>query len=81
MGIRRSRNSYGDWQLNTFRIEDEKEQVHSGAGWTPFLGNMATGRLLRLVLDGQEVFSEDGLDPRPLADYGIDPVITDRQAA
>lgn len=81
MGIRRSRYNFCDWQLNTFRIEDEKEQVRSGAGWTPFLGNMATGKLLRLVLDGQEVFSEDGLDPRPLADYGIDPVITDRMAA
>lgn len=43
------------WQMDNFRIEDEATQVHSGTGWTPYLGMLATGRLLEASINGKTV--------------------------
>lgn len=80
MGIRIGTDSYGEWDTEIYRIEDESEVVRSGAGWTPYLGHMAAGRLVRLVLSGKEVYRA-GKNMQPFSGYGIDPVIHERQTA
>jgi dihydroorotase len=79
MGVKIDSTSYSEWDLKTFRIDMEKEQVTSAAGWSPYLGNMATGRLVRMVLHGQEVYSEKYPNLRPLRLLGIEPVIMNRE--
>lgn len=82
MGIKISDHSYSEWDPVTYRIEDEEKEVTSGSGWTPYLGNMATGRLVRLVMDGHDLYDHN--EPNgdvALNELGISPVITNRMAA
>ena len=44
-----------EWDMTPYRIDDEKAQVKSQAGWTPFLGMMAMGRVINMRVGGISV--------------------------
>jgi dihydroorotase-like cyclic amidohydrolase len=46
------------WNMREYRIEDEKAQVPSGSGWTPFLGMLAVGEVSSVSIFGNTVFNE-----------------------
>ncbi|HSX44822.1 MAG TPA: dihydroorotase family protein [Candidatus Saccharimonadales bacterium] len=46
------------WDMKTYRIDDEFEQVRSLSGWTPYLGMMAVGIVQEMTLSGQVVYEK-----------------------
>lgn len=43
------------WTMEDYRIESEDDMV-SGAGWTPYLGKLVTGKLVSSSVQGKNVF-------------------------
>jgi len=56
MGLRFSKNTKVTWNMETWRIEREDWHVESGAGWTPFLGMLAVGKVTEVTINGITVF-------------------------
>lgn len=49
------------WEMREYRIEDESEQVHSGSGWTPFLGMLAVGEVRNVQIGSKFVLQEGSI--------------------
>lgn len=58
LGITLRRDTQATWDTEIHRIEDEQLQVVSRAGWTPFLGMLAGGKLISLDIGGTPVISD-----------------------
>lgn len=54
IGIKIGEDTKVTWDLEEFRIEDELNQVKSKAGYTPFLGSLAVGRVKHMSIGGVE---------------------------
>lgn len=48
LGVRLGDETQVTWSTEKYRIENESEQVVSGAGWSPYLGMIALGRVLNV---------------------------------
>lgn len=49
LGLSLGADTYVEWDLTQkYRIENEAEQVSSGAGWSPYLGMLAMGKIKQL---------------------------------
>lgn len=49
-----------EWDMEMYRIEDEGQQVSSGAKWSPYLGHLAIGRVRSMRISDME-FITDGV--------------------
>ncbi len=47
--------SYVKWDMEIYRIENEDTQVVSGAGWSPYIGMMAMGKVVEMQISGIKV--------------------------
>ena len=45
LGVKLGEKVHVTWKMEKFRISDEAEQVSSGAGWSPYLGMVAIGKI------------------------------------
>lgn len=48
-----------EWDMEMYRIENETEQVTSGAGWSPYLGHLAVGKVHSMRIESR-TFIENG---------------------
>lgn len=80
MGVKIPEGSYSEWTPHTYRLESEAEITHSKSGWTPYLGQMVIGHLVRVVFDGKTLYDENmpSETVRPLLAHDQQPVITER---
>jgi len=53
IGVKISAYTRVTWSMDEYRVEDEAEQVVSGAGWTPYLGMLAVGKVQRSQVQGK----------------------------
>jgi dihydroorotase len=55
------------WQLDDYRVEDEKD-LASGAGWSPYMGKLLTGRLVEMTTAKRKVVEAgklvENMEPR-----------------
>ncbi len=56
IGVKVSKKSKVSWRLDEYRIGHEYPKGLSGSGWTPYLNNLAVGKVQRISLDGQTIF-------------------------
>ncbi len=63
LGVRLPPKTEFTWRMEDFRIENETADIQSGAGWTPYLGFLGTGRLEHATIGGQVVV-KDGVAQR-----------------
>lgn len=73
LGVRISPQTKVTWLMEEYRIEDEQEQVISGAGWTWCLGMLAVGKMQRATKMGKELIHDGiivGLKPQIITDRG-----------
>lgn len=56
IGVKLSPKTKVTWRTETYRIGDRLPEGHSGSGWTPFLDKLASGKVDKVVIDGQTVF-------------------------
>jgi dihydroorotase len=73
LGVSLDPNTHATWRRDAYRIDDEKHYARSGAGWTPYLGMMAVGRLETLTIQNRPIIAADQLiqrDGRYISDRG-----------
>ncbi len=56
LGLKKSVLTTFSWEMTDFRIESESN-LASGAKWTPYLGKLATGKLVSAAIGGRNVFN------------------------
>ena len=60
MNLRIGKGSFVEWDMSAYRIDDESVQVKSQAGWSPYLGMMAVGKVINMRAGGVQVI-ENGV--------------------
>lgn len=61
IGVKLSPRTKVTWQLDDYRIDNEKAQVISGAKWTPYLGMLASGKVQEVVIGGKVLIKKGKL--------------------
>lgn len=62
MRLRFRDDSWVDWRMEAYRIENESEQVFSEAGHTPYLGMMAIGSVEGMRLGGRDIIQNGSIE-------------------
>ncbi len=57
LGIKLSKSTKVEWDNTEYRIGDETD-LRTGAGWTPFLGKLALGRVRNMTIGGKTIISD-----------------------
>lgn len=55
IGVKVTKATSVTWRMEQFRIENEKSQVESKTGWTPYLGMLAVGKIESMKIGGTEL--------------------------
>lgn len=55
LGLKRDPRTRVVWSTEKYRIEDEARQANSKAGWTPFLGMLAVGKVQEMTIGEQRI--------------------------
>lgn len=58
IGVKLSADSKTTWNMDMYRIGDSQLAGSSGSGWTPYLNNIAVGRLKNLSLSRKTLVSD-----------------------
>lgn len=58
IGVKISDGTIVEWELSEYRIEDEEDQVVSGAGWTPYLGMLAVGTVRNSAIKNRPLVTD-----------------------
>lgn len=53
LGVNLSRRTRMTWDMEEYRIDDQAYSVQSEAGWTPYLGKLAVGKLSQATINGK----------------------------
>jgi dihydroorotase len=64
LGVKVSPESVATWKRDLYRINEEESYAISGSRWTPYLGNMAVGRLQTLKIGLRPIIGNGGLRQR-----------------
>lgn len=73
LGVKVGRTTTATWHTKQYRIEDEKTQIVSGAGWTPYLGMLAGGSIKNVLINGKYILFNGnviGRDSRVITSRG-----------
>lgn len=54
IGAELSRGTYGVWDMDHV-AQISADEIESNAGWSPYVGRLATGKLLELVINGKRI--------------------------
>lgn len=61
ISIKLSKKTRVTWNMEKYRIDNEKTQAISGSGWTPYLGFLAIGKVKKVVIAGQTIMDNGKL--------------------
>lgn len=64
LGLSIRSDSFVEWDTQPYRISEEFVQVESDAGWSPFLGMMAMGRIREMRVAGKQIIADYQLNER-----------------
>jgi dihydroorotase-like cyclic amidohydrolase len=64
LGVSLDPGTQAMWRREVYRINDEKHYARSGAGWSPYLGMMAVGKLQTLKIQNRPIIAAGQLIQR-----------------
>ncbi len=73
IGVKLSRGTMVTWKMDAYRIGEQYPKGLSGSGWTPYLNNIAVGRVETVKIGGKVLVKNGKIinkDPRIIASRG-----------